>query len=234
MFTFPMTMMGGGWENLLSTSFNGVDEYVQTSVDFSGATEFTISGWYYRATAAQRIDITQSNNANSNRVKLLLNSTGPAVIALDQSSRTSSPLGTGWYHIVMVYDGSLSVAARIRLYVNGALEGNTVGTPPTSVSTIGDSQTLRLGQDNGSGVHSTGNLDEVTIWSNPLSAGEVTELYNAGTPLDPLSHSQAASLSSYYRMGDGDSDTTIFDNIGTDDGTLVNMDASNYTTDVPT
>ena len=234
MFTFPFTnFTAAGFENLLSTNFNGVDEYVQTSKDFSGATEFTISGWFYRTSDAHRLDISQSDNANSNRVKLILNSDTTAIVVIGSSSRKSVALGTGWYHLVFVYDGTLTAADRIKLYVDGVLEGVTTGTPPSSVPVIGSSQTLRIGQDNGASRFAQGNLDEVTIWDVPLTSGEVDELYNSGTTFNPETHSQSANLVNYWRMGDGDDATTIFDHIGTDDGTLVNMDASNYTTDVP-
>ena len=231
MFTFPMTLTGG-YKNRYSTLFNGIDEYVQTSVDFSGLSAFTISGWFYRDLTTQRLDITQSDNSNNNRVKVILNSNGSAYCVVDGSSLISSSLGTGWIHIAATFDGSAAVADRIKLHVNGGLDGVLSGVPPTSVSIIGNSQTLRLGQDNGSSSFSDGNLDEVTTWNVALDRTEILELYNGRKPRDPKQHSQSGNLTNYWRMGDGDSATTIFDKVGADDGTLVNMDASNYVTNV--
>lgn len=238
MFTFPMTLMDGGFTNSLSTNFNGVDEYVQTSVDFSGLSTLTMSGWFHRDLVTQRLDISQTDNSNANKVKLILNSSilnpsSPAVFVVGGSLLTSSVLGTGWFHLAATYDGAAVAADRLKLYVNGVLNGVLSGVPPTSLPIIGDSQTLRLGQDNGTSRFADGNLDEITIWSSTLTAGEITELYNSGTPFDPKKHTQSANLVNYWRMGDKDSATTIFDNAGSDDGTLVNMDASNYVTEVP-
>lgn len=230
----PTLFTPAGFNNTLSTSFNGVDEYVQTAVDFSGDTQFTISGWFFRSTASQRIDIAQTDDGNSDRVKLILDSSGPATIVFGAASRSSSSLGTGWFHLVYTYNGSLSASARIKLYVDGVLAGNTTGTPATSVPTIGNSQTLRIGNDNGSSTFANGNIDEVTVWGVDLSLAEVVALYNSGTPNDPRIHSQSTNLVNYWRMGDGDNATTIIDRVGSDNGTLVNMDASNYDTEIPT
>jgi len=134
-FSFPIAVMGGGFSITFSGSFNGVDEYIQTDVDFSGEPQFTLSGWFYRATQAQRIDIAQTDSSNTNRIKLILNSSGAAVLTVQSSSRTSVVLGTGWFHLVLVYDGSEVSAARTKLYVDGSLEGNTSGTPPTVIPT---------------------------------------------------------------------------------------------------
>ena len=234
MFTFPFTIFSSSlFENLLSTSFDGVDEFVQTTVDLSGSTSFSISGWYFRATATQRLDIDQVDNANSNRIKLLINSGGGAVMVISGSSIFSPTLTTGWFHLVGVYDGSLAINQRMKLYVDGVLQGTPSGTPPTSIPTIGDGQKLLIGKDNGPGAFSNGNIDEVTVWGGALSDSDVLELYNSGDPNDPQAHSQSSILVNYWRMGDGDSATTIFDQVGSDNGTLVNMNSSNYVSDTP-
>lgn len=76
-----------------------------------------------------------------------------------------------------------------------------------------------------------GLLDEVTYLSGRIfTAGEVASLYNGGTPANPRKlASIQADLESWYRMGESrDSATTVFDEVGSNDLTLVNMDASNY------
>ena len=62
-------------------------------------------------------------------------------------------------------------------------------------------------------------LDEVAIWSTPVSS--VASLYNGGVPGDISS----LSPNGYWRMGDNDSGTgtTITDQgSGGNDGTLIN------------
>ena len=161
MFTFPMTLMGGGFNNSLSTIFDGVDEYVQTSVDFSGLSALTLSGWFYRDLVTQRLDISQTDNGNADRIKITLNSSTSAFFVVGGSFLTSSVLGTGWFHIAATFDGSAVAADRLKLYVNGVIDGVLTGVPPTSLPIVGDSQTLRLGNDNGTSSFTDGNIDEL-------------------------------------------------------------------------
>lgn len=234
MFTFPITLFSPGFINELSTQFNGIDEDIDTPKDFSGDTSLTITGWFNRALATQRIDIAQSESANVNRLKLILDGTGPAFAVLNSAFITSPALGTGWIHLGYVYDGSLAVANRLKLYVDGVQSGSLTGTPLTSIPTItGANSQLRFGKDNGSSTFSDGNLDEIGVWSVALSDAEILEVYNSGKPTDLTNHSQSLPLTNWWRMGDGDNATTVFDNVGSDDGTLNNMDASNYESNVP-
>jgi hypothetical protein len=87
---------------------------------------------------------------------------------------------------------------------------------------------------NGPGMgYYPGLLDEVTYLSGRIfTAGEVASLYNGGTPANPRKlASIQADLETWYRMGDSRDDaTTVFDEVGSNDLTLVNMDASNYVT----
>ena len=62
----------------------------------------------------------------------------------------------------------------------------------------------------------------------PVDAAAV-EVFQQGIDGDPHRLSFASALTTWWRMGDSrDSATTVFDEIGSNDMTLVNMDASNY------
>lgn len=79
-----------------------------------------------------------------------------------------------------------------------------------------------------------GNIDEVTFWSTAFTAAEHNELFHAGDPMSPRSHSKAANLIHWYRMGDGDTYPTILDQVGGATGTCQNMaGAANIVTDAP-
>lgn len=73
-------------------------------------------------------------------------------------------------------------------------------------------------------------FDEAAYFSRVLSGGEVTWIYNAGVPRNLHRGEFGSDLQHWWRMGDSrDSATTIYDEIGSDNLTLVNMDATNYT-----
>ena len=82
-----------------------------------------------------------------------------------------------WYHVTATFDSTDS--NRVTLYVNGApvsATGSVTGTPNTSGSfslVMGHSAIINL-------TRFIGYLDEVAIWSRPLSAAEVLEVYRRG------------------------------------------------------
>lgn len=97
--------------------------------------------------------------------------TGFATLAVAMST---TPIIIGeFYHLVGTYDGS-----HVRLYVNGALEGEVPVSATIDYSTrpifIGASAEAFEGKLNGI-------VDEATIYNRALDAGEVGLLYSAGS-----------------------------------------------------
>ena len=115
-------------------------------------------------------------------------------------------LNTGeWFNLVIVFDGTLpnnsDETGRLKVYINGTLlsDGFSFVTGPTAMpSTTSD---LILGTYP-SGTFWEGEIDEVAIWNNSLTQSEVTEIYNSGTPNDLATHSGAAALVNWWRMGE--------------------------------
>jgi len=92
------------------------------------------------------------------------------------SSSLALPYGS-WYHIVGTYDGSTA-----RIYVNGTEAGNAPFTGPI----IQTGQPLLLGR-NGAGTDLfRGILDDVRVYSRPLSPTEVQALFNIKPPSSPV------------------------------------------------
>lgn len=146
-----------------------------------------------------------------------------------------------WKHIIVTYDGGTTGAgstpaeqaayhSRFNIYIDGALVATTNsntnnGYTGTIVSTLS-----RLGRTP-SGQYTRGSLtNEVAVWDSDQSAN-VAAIYNAGTPHD-LSL-LATAPDHWWRMGDGDTFPTIQDNIGSSNGTLFNMTASDIVSDAP-
>lgn len=145
----------------------------------------------------------------------------------------STPLAIGtWYNVVVTTNGSGHI-----FYLNGSVD------MPRNTGCLGDWWGDCLFDDSQVGfalggnplvVNAilSGNIDEVTYWDGELTSSEVTELYNSGNPADPTTHSQAANLLSYWKMGDGDTYPTLQDSAGSYDLTMLNMESGDIETDV--
>ena len=86
-------------------------------------------------------------------------------------------------------------------------------------------------QQNGT-VSQPGKIDEAAIWDSALTSGNVTTIYNSGQPADLTSLSPVA----WWRMGEDASfntNWTIPDQIGSNDGTSANMTVDDLVGDAP-
>ena len=146
-----------------------------------------------------------------------------------------------WTHVVMVYNGNNdATAAKLYTGISG-----TDPTPSEQTTTQGGSAltasmlnagTFKVGAFNGPGDFMDVMIDEVSFWDKALSSGEVTAIYNGGTPTDLTGSSD---LVSWWRFGDDASDdftgTTgqITDVVGSNDLVPYNTTSANKVTNVP-
>ncbi len=129
-------------------------------------------------------------------------------------------LSVGWHHIAGTYDG-----VDIRLYVDGALRN----TSPAGSSISYVSNNTLIGADAGSGStpdgeYFSGKLDEVRIWNVARSVTDIqANMYKE------LAGSESG-LVAYYKLNETTGDTA--DNAAGEslDGTLKNMDNSDWVT----
>lgn len=155
-----------------------------------------------------------SNNAVTNQIQL--KSTN-AVLA-----------DTNPHHIAFTYDGS-ATAAGVKLYVDGSAVAKTVTNDALS-ATMSTTANLNLGLDpDGVTKNLNAYIDELYLWNKELSAGEVTSIYNSGTPADvTLLAAYAADCASGYRfdrtLTPADAyNGTIYDRKGSNDGTPTSL-----------
>jgi hypothetical protein len=235
MFTFPFTLFAESFSNKFSTSFNGVDETASVAYNANMATpSFSISFWSKFTNNNYNIMGVSSDV----RIEVHSNSTTRVFLrgALPSGGNKEFHVPTGelddnqWHHIVLTYNDATDT---MELFIDGAVgnynivnnqafpDGRRHGNSPF---TFGDSLLVNP---------FIGNLDEITWFNIPLTLSEVQELYNSGEPTSPNTHSQVANLVSWWRMGDGDTNVSILDQINGNDATLINMNTTNYTADVP-
>jgi hypothetical protein len=212
-----------------SVSFDGLTEYV-TVPDVGYLTgEFSFSAWV-KTTEEGPAAILGSRSGVLDPL-IGIDDQRLTVSTLATTAQTAQNVGGfrdgNWHHLVITKDATSTLV----FYIDGTAYPVTVGSSSLFYS-LTDSQGwyLARGKD---GDYYTGNLDGLTLWVVALSAGEVAELYNGGTPLDPRLHTQAAELRSWWRCGEADVSPDLYDAFNVVNGTMVNMDDSNFSTDAP-
>ena len=118
-----------------------------------------------------------------------------------------------WTHVAGVYDASM-----MRVYINGKLEGQQ----PLSASIGVSPQYLLIGESPGySSRFFDGKIEELRIWNVALTGNQIRE--NMHLPV----FSPETGLISYWQFNNS-SGNNLTDQIGVNNGTLVNMDNSDW------
>jgi len=135
-----------------------------------------------------------------------------------------------WNNIVVVFDGSLTQANRLKLYLNGSLATNILSG--TADTTFVASNNFRLGRVGSfSGNQFVGMMDDVAFFNTALTSGNVTSIYNSGTPT-----TLPAGAVAHYKMGEDatfSTNWTVSDAVGSNDGTSANMTIEDRVGDAP-
>lgn len=151
------------------------------------------------------------------------------------------PSGT-WTHVTLTYDGGTTGASsgdisdyysRFSIFVDGAdvTSGGTWSNSNYGWSSGIDADNFRIGRyAAGNYMKNSCKIDELAIWEGDESAN-ISDIYNAGTPHDLSALTSAPDH--WWRMGDGDTFSTIQDNVGTAHFVMYNMTAANIVSDVP-
>lgn len=147
--------------------------------------------------------------------------------------RTGAIVSTNvWYNVVVTYDGTQDVSG-LKIYVNGVLQ-TPGGTSNSWGGSVASSSTAMIG-NSGTGNVFVGPVDEYSFYTGSVLTGtQVAELYNLGLPFDLATASFYSLLTNWYRIGDTpDNYTTIYDSVGTINGTGTNLVNTDFTGDIP-
>ena len=150
----------------------------------------------------------------------------------------------GFHHVVITNSGGANAyqtsSLGVKIYINGVNQtltdnSNGGGIPDAGVSGNTFAITpnkIALGrQPTNANYMRDSKLDELSFFNTELNATEVACLYNGGTPSDLDIFVPAPAH--WYRMGDGDSGTTLADSVGDADLSMNNMSESNFVSEVP-
>tara|TARA_R110002051_G_scaffold1803_2_gene9990 strand:- start:3502 stop:4587 length:1086 start_codon:yes stop_codon:yes gene_type:complete len=227
------------FNNIYSTHFDGVDDYVDLGVSGLSSIKTTgsISAWFKLETISSSGNIfktiVDSNNnislyynAGSNQLTSTYKAGGIPYITFTNDNIEGDGL---WHNAVSTWDSSGS----INLYLDGILKDTTT----ISGSVTGSFSTASIGSNSLVGGFWKGNIDEVVIFNKELDQSEVTNLYNNGLPFNPK---PLANMKGYWKMGDGGIVgnpiavyPTIEDETGNNNGTMINMTSTDFVVDVP-
>jgi len=254
------SLIGSNFLDLKAAQTNGIDEYMYKSApSFQTDTAGAFSFWYRPTTvfAAPGFNVmvgfgNASGAANTAAffIELRRNSGGTIVNSIGILTRRTnggafsatsanglSLVAGSLYHIVVQSNGT---AWDIRVNDTTPTTFNwQTGDGTNPGHWLGDivlaNPRLSFGARTfNSGVDSYADckINECIYVNRVLTNAEITALYNAGTPRNPHRITTLGSdLKSWWRFGDSRDDaTTVYDEIGSNNLTLVNMDASNYVT----
>ena len=181
----PYSFATGSAFSTKSLDFDGIDDYVSTSIQnatlstqtwsasvwvnwsaLSGNNEAVLSTRQNGIGTSKGIDLYMTGNTIL-RARVYVGNGGYADIT------TTIPAIDTWYHAVITFASNT-----LKLYFDGVLIGSStsVYTPSTNPLFIGK-------WGNGNEFHS-GLIDEVGIFDIELTQTNVTEIYNSGTPTD--------------------------------------------------
>ena len=159
-----------------------VDVPASPSLD-APMTQLTLSAWIYPTALtdggpAPGIISKRESFGMNVAYTLFLNENNLAFFDLqgDRSNSNSAFANDAWYHVVVVYDGSLSDAGiGAAIYINGALDR----VHPAGPVIDANNQDVLIANLPMGGQIFTGKIDEVAIWTRALSADEIKKLYLA-------------------------------------------------------
>ncbi len=121
-----------------------------------------------------------------------------------------------WANVVAVFDSSTN----LKIYINNVfIQDVTVG----SLGTVTDDFKISGGLN---GYHLACSQSNVSVWNTALTSAQVSEIYNEGVPSNLNNHSAYSNLVSWWQLGSNSSfntNWTVLDEKGSNDGTSVNM-----------
>jgi len=163
-----------------SINLDGNDDYVATGA-FSPlataavtTTKASWGGWFYPTSSAASLTLMDK----ASEFRLTTDASSKPVCGVyysaafhDATAGSTALTLSAWNHVMCTYDG-----ANIKTYLNGTLVGTTAETNNiTAASSI-----LYMGENSSSAQRVTGQLDDLRVYNNALTATQIKTLMNEG------------------------------------------------------
>ena len=179
--TGGVAWLPAGGALLGAADFNGTDSYltVPDSALLDSTAAFTLSYWFQvNAINGAGLVSKRTGITDNNAFTTFLQTDGRLNVDIDTNNNrfaSSTVFATGaWYHVALVFDGTLAAASRAKLYVNGVLDVTATETSPTVPNYT---SSLKVGIVNvGTTAFLDGLVDDVRFYRRALPAAEVGAL----------------------------------------------------------
>lgn len=240
-------------QDYLGANASLLDPILGRSSNGSGSGDaWSISMWYKTSTntAGQTIFYFGDNDTTNGghiQVQQIGSSTNRALRLRYGSANNRLSLQTPevlvpgtWQHILITYDGGSTGSSsadintyysKFSIFIDGSSQTTTNSHLNYGYTGSVDPDNLRIGRyASGNYMRDNARVDECAIWGSDQSAN-IADIYNSGSTFDLTTLSTAPDH--WWRMGDGDTYSTILDNIGTAHFVMYNMTAADIVTDAP-
>jgi hypothetical protein len=174
-------------------------------------------GWEVRFLSSQKLRFSQTSVLNTN--DLLID--------------TDNTFAYSTWHCFGITKSTGNTSGAYTIYANGSSQTFTPILDNLTATTL-NSVNMHMSGRGGTVVPFDGKLCEVVFVNKKISGAEFTEFYNSGIPIDASTSSFAGDIDSYYPINaSDDATTTIFDNVGSNNGTPSFMEAGDIQNDIP-
>ena len=187
--------------------FDGTDDYIDVG-DLDLGDDYTVEAWVYVRDSSSRQGIfsTASGSAvGSMTLEVGAGNTGGAVnrIVVGRGDSAATRFETNnntltlnaWNHIAYTYTYDGVSALTLKIYLNGSLVTTLSGGGIQS----DNNNSKVIGQGTGGSQFFNGLIDELRIWGDVRTAGEISANYNQGVASD------SDNLLAYYKFNSGSS-----------------------------
>jgi len=208
----------------------GSSESIDVNMDLSSFSSITVSTWakFNSTTGFQYVYSAGTGSVAGDMLGIGKWDGTTEIYSFDRANvnRTgvSVTLNT-WNHILVTHTGTTR-----KIYLNGSLIG-TFTSGNLNLNSINFIGRYSFSASN----YMDGSISNVSIWNTELTSSQVSELYSEGVPQNLLNHSAVSSLISWWQLGSNSSfntNWTVLDEKGTNNGTSVNMTESDITNGV--
>jgi hypothetical protein len=229
------------FDNTASYLFNGSGSYISHG-DVDPGANFSAFCWAKQTTATTNAAIMSKWSASTNerswvlqagadasKMTALIAGAGTTISKNYQSSVTALET-TAWHQVGFVFAGSSDT---LKLYVDGT-ESSVTKTTDNSAGGAAHTNTAAMAQGavikNGAGNVGSffaGYITHCFTADISMTAAEVSATYNATDPADLNGHSRFGNMTHWYQNGNlTDTTATVFDRIGSANGTNVSITIS--------
>ncbi|HEY6272836.1 MAG TPA: Ig-like domain-containing protein [Terriglobales bacterium] len=177
-----------------AVSANGVNQYASIpTINLSGTSAVTWAAWVNRtySTSGGHTLFEDSTNFNNSTTGFGFFPDDPSCggIATGVNGNVgytlncyNQPSSGAWHHLAVVYDKTKPGSSVISLYIDGVLQTPT-RQPDTSTNTNAfGNNPLYLFSRGGTQEYTAGEVDDLRLYNQALSASQIQQIYQQGTP----------------------------------------------------